>query len=191
MRWGLASRVQSGALNEADAAAGRPDWVHDQHVLQLMPLPPALCRPLVSAFCMCKVVCCFAAFLVFLVWAGAWGSERRPIRSMADAGGALTHCGLGCLQDDEAELLKELNRIKAERAEEQAKQAAAAAAESQSALQQELARGNPLIAQADFQVGWYALLHVDVTGSVPWLCAATSDLLLMGCCQKLSSPLGC
>ena len=65
------------------------------------------------------------------------------------------------MQDDEAELLKELNRIKAERAEEQAKQAAAAAAESQSALQQELARGNPLIAQADFQVGWSALLHVD------------------------------
>ena len=62
------------------------------------------------------------------------------------------------MQDDEAELLKELNRIKAERAAEQAKQAAATAAESQTALQEELIRGNPLIHQANFQVGGMGFL---------------------------------
>ena len=60
-------------------------------------------------------------------------------------------------QDEEAELLAELARIKKEREQEAAKQAAEEAAAAQSSLQQELVRGNPLIAGKfaggnDFQV---------------------------------------
>ena len=104
-----------------------------------------------------KAICCFAASLRLPGLGRSTGLGKAPWSFHAWCWECPTHCGLDRLQDDEAELLKELNRIKAERAEEQAKQAAAAAAESQSALQQELARGNPLIAQADFQVGSYAL----------------------------------
>lgn len=48
-------------------------------------------------------------------------------------------------QDDEAELLAELARIKAERAEEAARKAAAEAAAAESVNQAELLRGNPLL----------------------------------------------
>ncbi len=51
-----------------------------------------------------------------------------------------------CMQDEEAELLAELARIKKEREQEAAKKAAEEAAAAQSSLQQELVRGNPLIA---------------------------------------------
>ncbi len=50
------------------------------------------------------------------------------------------------MQDEEAELLAELARIKKEREQEAAKKAAEEAAVAQSSLQQELVRGNPLIA---------------------------------------------
>ena len=49
------------------------------------------------------------------------------------------------LQDDEAELLAELDRIKRERAEEAAKAAAEAAAKRSAEEQAELIRGNPLL----------------------------------------------
>jgi hypothetical protein len=49
------------------------------------------------------------------------------------------------LQDDEAELLAELERIKRERAEEAAKAAAEAAAKRSAEEQAELIRGNPLL----------------------------------------------
>ena len=48
-------------------------------------------------------------------------------------------------QDEEAELLAELERIKAERAEKEAKEQAAAAEEAASAQQKELLSGNPLL----------------------------------------------
>jgi protein CWC15 len=62
-----------------------------------------------------------------------------------------------CWQDDEAELLAELARIKKEREEEARKRAAEEAAAAASNRQAELTRGNPLIASkfdksADFQV---------------------------------------
>lgn len=62
-----------------------------------------------------------------------------------------------CLQDDEAELLAELERIKKEREEAAAKRAAEEASAAASSLQEELIRGNPLIIgkfdkSADFQV---------------------------------------
>ena len=49
------------------------------------------------------------------------------------------------VQDDEAELLAELDRIKRERAEEAAKAAAEAAAKRSAEEQAELIRGNPLL----------------------------------------------
>ena len=60
-------------------------------------------------------------------------------------------------QDEEAELLAELARIKREREEEAAKRAAVEAAAAASNLQEELIRGNPLIIgkfdkSTDFQV---------------------------------------
>lgn len=60
-------------------------------------------------------------------------------------------------QDEEAELLAELARIKKEREEEAAKRAAEEAAAAASNLQEELIRGNPLIIgkfdkSTDFQV---------------------------------------
>ena len=63
-----------------------------------------------------------------------------------------------CMQDEEAELLAELARIKKEREEEAAKRAAEEAAAAASNLQEELIRGNPLIigkfdkSTSDFQV---------------------------------------
>ena len=63
-----------------------------------------------------------------------------------------------CAQEaEEAELLAELARIKREREQEAARAAAEEAAAAQSSLQQELVKGNPLIAGklgggADFQV---------------------------------------
>lgn len=60
-------------------------------------------------------------------------------------------------QDEEAELLAELERIKKEREEAAAKRAAEEAAVAASSLQEELIRGNPLIVgkfdkSSDFQV---------------------------------------
>lgn len=48
-------------------------------------------------------------------------------------------------QDEEAELLAELERIKAERAEKEAKERAAAAEEEAATRQEELVGGNPLL----------------------------------------------
>ena len=57
------------------------------------------------------------------------------------------------LQDDEAELLAELERIKKERAEEAAKKQKEEQAEKEVQLQEEVARGNPLLNQGPaFQV---------------------------------------
>ncbi len=64
-------------------------------------------------------------------------------------------------QDEEAELLAELARIKKEREEEAAKRVAEEAAVAASNLQEELIRGNPLIVgkfdgkASDFQVGFH------------------------------------
>ena len=57
-------------------------------------------------------------------------------------------------QDEEAELLAELARIRKEREQEAAKKAAEAEKSRQQALQEEVIHGNPLYrqAQADFQV---------------------------------------
>lgn len=49
------------------------------------------------------------------------------------------------MQDDEAELLAELERIKRERAEEAGRKAAEAAARAEAEEQAELVRGNPLL----------------------------------------------
>ena len=58
-------------------------------------------------------------------------------------------------QDEEAELLAELARIRKEREQEAAKKEAEAEKSRQQALQEEVIHGNPLYrqAQADFQVG--------------------------------------
>ncbi len=63
------------------------------------------------------------------------------------------------MQDDEAELLAELERIKKEREEAAAKRADEEASAAASSLQEELIRGNPLIIgkfdkSADFQVSF-------------------------------------
>lgn len=52
-----------------------------------------------------------------------------------------------CLQDEEAELLAELERIKKERAEEAARKQKTVDAEKESQLREEVARGNPLLNQ--------------------------------------------
>ena len=64
------------------------------------------------------------------------------------------HATLKALQDEEAELLAELARIRKEREQEAAKKAAEAEKSRQQALQEEVIHGNPLYrqAQADFQV---------------------------------------
>lgn len=58
------------------------------------------------------------------------------------------------VQDDEAELLAELARIRKEREQEAAKKAADEALQKQAALQEEVIHGNPLFprGQPDFQV---------------------------------------
>lgn len=58
------------------------------------------------------------------------------------------------IQDDEAELLAELARIRKEREQEAAKKAAEEATQKQAALQEEVIHGNPLFprGQPDFQV---------------------------------------
>ena len=87
------------------------------------------------------------------------------------------------MQDEEAELLAELARIKKEREEEAAKRAAEEAAVAASNLQEELIRGNPLIVgkfdgkASDFQVG------SSCTSPAPWL--ATRWLLRPWCCPAL------
>jgi len=64
--------------------------------------------------------------------------------------------GLCLLQDDEAELLAELDRIKKERAEEAAKRRKEEDAEKETQLREEVARGNPLLNQAaSFQVQYH------------------------------------
>ena len=83
-------------------------------------------------------------------------------------------------QDEEAELLAELARIKREREEEAAKRAAEEAAAAASNLQEELIRGNPLIIgkfdkATDFQVSVRCPLpHARqcCTGVISWLGAA-------------------
>lgn len=61
------------------------------------------------------------------------------------------HCLLE--QDDEAELLAELERIKKERAEEAVRKRREDEAEKESQLREEVARGNPLLNQApSFQI---------------------------------------
>lgn len=60
---------------------------------------------------------------------------------------------LACCQDDEAELLAELDRIKRERAEEAAKKQKVEDAERETQLREEVARGNPLLNQTpSFQI---------------------------------------
>ncbi|GAB7340103.1 hypothetical protein MBLNU457_6591t1 [Dothideomycetes sp. NU457] len=54
--------------------------------------------------------------------------------------------------DDEAELMRELAKIKAERAEAAAKEAAAAAAKEEEEREFNIARGNPLLNPADYGV---------------------------------------
>lgn len=58
------------------------------------------------------------------------------------------------LQDEEAELLAELERIKKERAEDAARKQKEEDAEKESQLREEVARGNPLLNNQDpaFQV---------------------------------------
>lgn len=58
------------------------------------------------------------------------------------------------VQDDEAELLAELARIRKEREQEAAKKASEEATQKQAALQEEVIHGNPLFprGQPDFQV---------------------------------------
>ena len=57
------------------------------------------------------------------------------------------------MQDDEAELLAELERIKKERAEEQARKQKEETAEKEAQVREEVAMGNPLLNQdASFQV---------------------------------------
>lgn len=76
-----------------------------------------------------------------------------------------------CMQDEEAELLAELERIKKEREEVASKRAAEEASAAASSLQEELIRGNPLIIgkfdkSADFQVrcriGAYFERNLDI-----------------------------
>lgn len=78
-----------------------------------------------------------------------------------------------CIQDEEAELLAELARIKKEREEEAAKRAAEEAAAAASNLQEELIRGNPLIIgkfdkTSDFQA----------CGLPAWCCMSSSSTAL-------------
>jgi hypothetical protein len=56
------------------------------------------------------------------------------------------------VQDEEAELLAELERIKKERAEEAARKAKEEAEIAQREMHQEVARGNPLLNPGGFQV---------------------------------------
>lgn len=61
---------------------------------------------------------------------------------------------MSVVQDDEAELLAELARIRKEREQEAAKKAADEAMQKQATLQEEVIHGNPLFprGQPDFQV---------------------------------------
>ena len=65
-------------------------------------------------------------------------------------------------QDEEAELLAELARIRKEREQEAVKKEAEAEKSRQQALQEEVIHGNPLYrqAQADFQVGSLPSCHI-------------------------------
>lgn len=76
-------------------------------------------------------------------------------------------------QDEEAELLAELARIKAERAEEAAKAAAADAAAEAAAAQEEFLRGNPLL-KDKLQVGrWWGGGEIATGG---WLMRSLAGL---------------
>ena len=79
------------------------------------------------------------------------------------------------VQDEEAELLAELERIKKERAAEAARKAAEEAASEEASAKDELIRGNPLIlgGAASFQVGvargsfWFSMPHYVTWGLTP------------------------
>ena len=99
------------------------------------------------------------------------------------------------MQDDEAELLAELERIKKERAEEAAKKRKEEQAEKEAQLREEVSRGNPLLNQpASFQVRSFSLgsafcihrimfLRVQVAVlRIPWVSEA-------GFCKRISALL--
>lgn len=92
------------------------------------------------------------------------------------------HITIVAVQDEEAELLAELARIRKEREQEAAKKAAEAEKSRQQALQEEVIHGNPLYrqAQADFQV-----LH-----SCCCCCKAVTDTDTLACADNLSLAVG-
>lgn len=94
----------------------------------------------------------------------------------------LNHITIVAVQDEEAELLAELARIRKEREQEAAKKAAEAEKSRQQALQEEVIHGNPLYrqAQADFQV-----LH-----SCCCCCKAVADTDTLACADNLSLAVG-
>lgn len=86
---------------------------------------------------------------------------------------------LGLTQDEEAELLAELERIKKERAAEAARKAAEEAASAEASAKDELIRGNPLIlgGAAPFQVRLTRVYYVrplclmpgQISSGVTWV----------------------
>jgi hypothetical protein len=94
--------------------------------------------------------------------------------------------------DDEAELLAELERIKKERAEEAARKAAEAAAKADAEQQAELLRGNPLLQEKLAAQGAFLLaLGAGSSRSAPsWpaRAAALRATAAAGCCCHALSP---
>lgn len=101
-------------------------------------------------------------------------------------------------QDEEAELLAELERIKKERAAEAARKATEEAASAEASAKDELIRGNPLIlgGAASFQArvmsrlpsSWLKPLQVVVHDS--WRCSPTTQVVNGRCmCVLLAGSL--